>query len=175
MTLQLSDAQIAVLTPALARPDRCIYPIEASLKGGAVGNVAKSLLKRGLLVEVPASDAHTVWRCDDDGQPLTLCATDAAVLAISGKVEQPGDRADSAAEPDLATKVVVGKRGAATAAMLACLSRPEGATIVDLQDATGWQPHSVRGALSAVIAKNLGHTVTSAKEPDRGRVYRIAH
>ena len=73
------------------------------------------------------------------------------------------------------TEIVTGKRGAATAAMVACLSRPQGATIVDLQTATGWQPHSVRGALSAVIAKKLGHTVTSSKVPERGRVYRIAH
>ena len=175
MTIQLSDAQLAVLTPALARPDRCIYPIEASLKGGAVGNVAKSLLKRGLLEEAPAGDMHTVWRCGDDGRPLTLCATDAAKRALGGAVEQPRDRADSAPEPDFATEIVTGKRGAATAAMVACLSRPQGATIVDLQTATGWQPHSVRGALSAVIAKKLGHTVTSSKVPERGRVYRIAH
>ena len=177
MTIQLSNAQLAVLTPALARPDRCIYPITASLKGGAVGNVAKSLLKRGLIEEVPAGDAHTVWRCGEDGQPLTLCATNAAALALApgGDVEQLSDRADRAPEPDLATQVVVGKRGAATAAMLACLRRAEGATIADLQQATGWQPHSVRGALSAVVAKKLGHTVASAKEAERGRVYRIAN
>ena len=42
-----------------------------------------------------------------------------------------------------------------------------------MQEATGWQPHSVRGALSGVMSKKLGHNVTSAKE-ERGRVYRIA-
>jgi hypothetical protein len=174
MTMQLSDAQLAVLTPALARPDRCIYPITAALKGGAVGNVAKSLLARGLLAEVPAGDAHTVWRCGDDEQAMTLCATDAAMLALSGEVEQPGDRAQHAPEADFAAEVVVGKRGAATAAMIACLSRTDGATIAELQSVTGWQPHSVRGALSAVIARKLGHKVTSTKEAERGRVYRVA-
>ncbi|MFS0738206.1 DUF3489 domain-containing protein [Sphingomonas sp. 1P06PA] len=175
MTIQLSDAQLAVLTAALSRPDRCIYPIATPLKGGAVGNIAKSLLKRGLLEEVPACEAHTVWRCDADGHPLTLCATGAAEAALSGELEQSGDRADSASEPHLASELVVDKRGAATAAMIACLLRHEGASIIDLQKVTGWQPHSVRGALSAVIAKKLGHMVTSAKEAERGRVYRIAH
>jgi hypothetical protein len=172
MTVQLSDPQIAILTPALARPDRCIYPVTAALKGGAVGNVAKSLLMRGLLVEAPAGDAHTVWRCADDGQPLTLCVSDQGMLAVSGKVEQLRDSADCKPEPDLATQSVVRPRGAAVAALLTCLRRPEGATIIDLQAATGWQAHSVRGALSAVIAKKLGHAVTSTKEDERGRVYR---
>jgi len=56
---------------------------------------------------------------------------------------------------------------------VALISRPEGATIADLQQVTGWQPHSVRGALSGIVRKKLGHEVTSAKE-ERGRVYRMA-
>jgi hypothetical protein len=39
--------------------------------------------------------------------------------------------------------------------------------------ATGWQPHSVRGFLSATIKKKLRLDVTSIKE-ERGRVYRVA-
>ncbi|RYG84524.1 MAG: hypothetical protein EON59_13315, partial [Alphaproteobacteria bacterium] len=62
MITELSDAQRAVLEPACAREDRSIYPVSAALKGGAVGNVAKSLLKRQLIEEVPADDEHTVWR-----------------------------------------------------------------------------------------------------------------
>lgn len=174
MTIQLSDAQIAVLTPALSRPDRCIYPVTARLSGGAVGNVAKSLLKRSLILEVPASDAHTVWRCADDGQPLTLCISDRGVLAIGGKIEPLCDGPDCDPEPDLATQGIVRKRGAAVAALLTCLRRAEGATISDMQGATGWQTHSVRGAISSLIAKKLGHAVISAKEDGRGRVYRIA-
>ena len=76
----LTPAQTAVLAPALARPERCIYPTTAALKGGAVGNVAKSLLKRGLLEEVPASDNAVVWRVDGDGKPLTLRLSDRGPL-----------------------------------------------------------------------------------------------
>jgi hypothetical protein len=42
-----------------------------------------------------------------------------------------------------------------------------------MTEATGWQAHSVRGALSGIIAKKLGLKVVSEKLPERGRVYRI--
>ena len=40
--------------------------------------------------------------------------------------------------------------------------------------ATGWQAHSVRGAMSATLKKKLGLTITSEKIEGRSRVYRIA-
>lgn len=52
------------------------------------------------------------------------------------------------------------------------LSRPEGATIEDLTAATTWQPHTVRGAITAALKKRRGLNVISGKEDGR-RVYRI--
>ena len=52
------------------------------------------------------------------------------------------------------------------------LRRPQGASIDDLAAATGWQIHSVRGALSGAIKKKLGLAVVSDKT-EAGRVYRI--
>ena len=53
------------------------------------------------------------------------------------------------------------------------LGRREGATIEDLQLATGWQKHSVRGFLAGAVRKKLGLTLISEK-PDAGpRRYRI--
>ena len=54
------------------------------------------------------------------------------------------------------------------------LKRKSGATILELQEATGWQAHSVRGAIAGTIKKKLGHSVKSEKSIERGRVYRIA-
>lgn len=170
----LTDAQRSLLAPASMRDDRNIFPVTAKLKGGAVGNVLKSLLKRQLVEEVPASDADTAWRCDDGGKPLTLRVASAGVAALGGTVQGATERVESMPEPQVVQEAVPArKRGAAQEALLGLLRRPEGATVAEMQEATGWQPHSVRGALSGLIGKKLGHKVASTKEDGRGRVYRI--
>lgn len=57
-------------------------------------------------------------------------------------------------------------------ALVALLLRPDGASLTTMQAATGWQAHSVRGAIAGSIKKKLGFEVTSEKS-DGGRVYRI--
>jgi len=54
---QLSDSELVVLTAACQRPDRCVFPVTAKLKGNAAGNVLKSLLNKGLIKEVRAKRA----------------------------------------------------------------------------------------------------------------------
>ena len=48
----------------------------------------------------------------------------------------------------------------------------QGATIATIMRATGWQPHSVRGFLTAVVRTKLGLTLVS-KKTGEVRVYRI--
>ncbi|CAN5134451.1 hypothetical protein BH09PSE2_BH09PSE2_09390 [soil metagenome] len=57
-------------------------------------------------------------------------------------------------------------------AMLALLRQESGKTIAAMMAATGWQQHSVRGAMAGTLKKK-GITVTSEKLADV-RVYRIA-
>jgi len=53
------------------------------------------------------------------------------------------------------------------------LKRPSGATIAELQKATGWQAHSVRGFISGTIKKRMQLNVTSEKAENGVRRYRI--
>ena len=58
-------------------------------------------------------------------------------------------------------------------ACLTLLTRPNGATIEDLQSATGWQSHSIRGFLAGAVKKKLGLTLASSKADGDARRYRI--
>ena len=53
------------------------------------------------------------------------------------------------------------------------LQRAKGATIDDLTEATGWQPHSVRGAISGQLRKRHGLAVSATPDASRGLVYRL--
>jgi hypothetical protein len=95
--------------------------------------------------------------------PTRKPKTDASETAVAAETTAPVEPAP-APNTRPATKL---------AQVLALLQREDGATIVELAKATSWQAHTVRGALSGMIAKKLGHTVTSEKVEGRGRVYRI--
>jgi hypothetical protein len=81
-------------------------------------------------------------------------------------------------------KVAVGTRSRTTPdsrkqtkqqACIDLLSRREGATIEELQAATGWQRHSVRGFLAGAVRKKLGLTLLSEKPDEEPRRYRISN
>ena len=169
MIIQLTDAQRAILQPACQREDLCIYPVTAPLKGGAVGNVCKSLLKRHLLEETAATDAHTVWRHDEVAGPLTLRATPAGQQAVAGEAVTLPTKAAGPQAPAPAPLAKTSRQDT----LLGLLRRPEGATIAAMSEATGWQAHSVRGALSGIIGKKLGLKVVSEKLANSPRVYRL--
>lgn len=57
--------------------------------------------------------------------------------------------------------------------LLKLIKRRRGATLTELQSATGWQAHSVRGAISGSLRKKLGYRVSSDETEKRGRFYYI--
>ena len=71
------------------------------------------------------------------------------------------------------TTDVPARTGSKLDLLLALLHRPDGVSLAAMCAATGWQTHSVRGALSGHIKRKLGLNVTSAKV-DGTRLYRIA-
>lgn len=56
--------------------------------------------------------------------------------------------------------------------LIGLLKRPEGADVHQLAEATGWQPHSVRGAIAGTLKKKLDLAVQTEKVDGR-TVYRI--
>jgi hypothetical protein len=56
--------------------------------------------------------------------------------------------------------------------IIALLKGPSGASLQTIMDLTGWQPHSVRGFISAQISKRMGLKIHSFKR-DGARIYRI--
>ena len=87
-------------------------------------------------------------------------------------------KASKAAQPPAGKprsgKQVAREKPSKLARVFAMLRQPEGTTIEAIAEATGWQAHSVRGALSGTIKKKLGHTVKSERRENGHRVYSIA-
>ena len=165
--IQLTDTQSIILSTACGRDDGMVFPITAKLKGGAVGNVCKSLLKHALLEEVAATDLNTVWRHDEERGSITLRATPLAYSTL-GITDDPAPATfiPSGTEP-------LRRTGTKQDTLIAMLRAPEGATIAEIVAATGWLSHTVRGSMSGALKKKLGLIITSEKVDGRGRVYAI--
>jgi hypothetical protein len=173
------------------------------LQGSAVSRVLKSLMSKGLLAEQSAGNNAAAWRESKDCQRLTLVITDAGratigVPADMQKNPQPTPTAESTtkrskergrgaagskrstkaksksrAEPKATASRASARSGTKQGLLVDLLRRKEGGTIAEAVKATGWQPHSVRGAISGTLKKKLGLAVISDKVAGRGRVYRV--
>lgn len=169
--IQLSDAQAVILSAACAREDAMVFPVTTSLKGGVVGNVYKSLLKRGLIEEVAATDLNTVWRHEEERGPITLRATALAYAAL-GITDDLEGQPESLGDTKTAS-VPARRSGTKQEAVVAMLRAEGGATIDEIRAATNWAGHTTRGFISGTLKKKLGLIIRSAQFEGRGRAYKI--
>jgi hypothetical protein len=130
----------------------------------------------GVETEDGASEGATPVGTGETPADAGARATDAAA---------PMTEADGAAPP-AKRKAKMGKRGKATttefapadkptprtgtkqAQMIELLKRPEGATVEQIAAATGWQHHTIRGAISGALKKKLGLTVEATRTREVG-------
>jgi hypothetical protein len=155
---------------------------------GALSIVLTSLLKRGLLRERLAGREDEVWR-EHDGEKLTLILTEDGLKAVGAESAESHTLKAGAAKAQVKSRSQgaaakaskrshAGRPGQAPetkqARLVGLLKRKAGATIDEVMEATGWQAHSVRGAISGTLKKKLGLKVESEIADGRGRVYRIA-
>jgi len=189
---KLTDTQLVILSAAAQRKDHAILPLPKSLKvkGAAITKLLEGLRQKGLLEEKPAPHGTETWRKGKDGRRLMLIITEAGLGALDGKPasdskEQPS-RGKAPTKNSRADQTQKGRKqkgdgstsaareGSKQALLIDLLKRKSGATIDELVKATGWQAHSVRGAISGALKNKLGLAVASEKVDGRGRVYRIA-
>ncbi len=172
------------------RHDSAILPLPNSLKvpKAAATTVLKSLLKKGLVAERPAAVNEPHWRKSKDGGRRALVITEDGLQAIGVDVDekastqsrstktQPRQRRRRAERKPCVAKPspAAVRPGTKQALLIDLLTRKKGATIDEAVEATGWQVHSVRGAISGTLKKKLGLAVTSEKPGDGPRRYRIA-
>ena len=191
---RLSDTQAIILSAAAQRPDRNLLPLPGSLRGGAAAKVVRALLSRGLIREqvtdsVAKADAamNTKWRNETDGRGVLLLVTPAGLEAIgaepvdASRAPEVAEHAPVEAAPGKLSRSEsvaptpaprAPREGTKQARLIAMLRRKQGATIAQIVEATGWRPHTIRGAFAGALKKKLGLAVTSEKVGSE-RVYRL--
>jgi hypothetical protein len=174
---KLTETQTIILSAGARRSENIALPLPKGLAGAAAKMAVSKMIEHGWLQEVDANPRRNepLWRETGDGHGTTLVVTDAGLLAIG--IEPVVARATMAVHssaPDTPeSKQSTLRAGTKQAMLIAMLQASNGATMQEIVAATGWQPHSARGAISGALGKKLGLVVTSAKEAGRGRVYRI--
>ena len=171
---RLTDLQLVLLSSAAARPDGMLLPPPESIRARdkTLDKTLTKLLGLGLVEECAAATPDQAWRDDSDGcgVALRIAAAGRAALGLDEDQEEvtgpaPQDRAanqrapettvtDEADSPPRATPFTPGvKPGTKQARLVDYLSRPWGASIADLGRLLGWQPHTVRAALTGLRKK----------------------
>ena len=144
------------------------------------------MIARGWLEEVEANlrRGEPLWRETGDGHGTTLIATEAGLEAIGieplvasavASVRKARPKPEKACEDTVTTKPVANRAGTKQAQIIAMLQRPEGATVAEMVEATGWLAHTVRGSISGALRKKLSLPIAAEKVEGRGTVYRLTH
>ena len=147
MTKNLTDTQLVILSTAAQRDDGLILPLPdgLTLAGGARTKCRRTLIDRGYIEEIGGTPD---WLDRDGDDPKTLRITAAGLEALD--IGTPATAPEKAPpEPKAPAK------GGRIEAILKLMRRKQGATVPALRDATGWQPHSVRAALTGLRKKGI--------------------
>ncbi len=131
----------------------------------------------------PVARLVAIWNSLPGGEPVKrFQSRQAAVTRIWAAIQRLEPTPAAGTAPVAPVKASrgrgrpnpVARDGSKKAAVLALIRRPNGATLAELMEATGWQAHSLRGFLSGAVGKKMGLTVESFKAPQGERAYRIS-
>lgn len=202
-TIQLTVTQLAILTSAINDTEGKLVWFPDTVKGGARKKVIDSLFKRALIMTdgtdwFVAAEGYAALELPRRG-PITLAALDACIAAGEAAqhgasqvlADEVGGEVPTDAEIDASNEIKAAVTAIATSArveskkprtrdnskqtqVIAMLQRPEGVSVSQVMESTGWLAHTIRGTLSGTIKKRLGYNVVSEKNAEGERVYRIA-
>ena len=186
MPTQLSKPELATILSALdgrtrnpANRDKALDALERraaalSLTINEILDAAPGLLDGRLspedwLAEITDTGRTKVERVTAEVvAEVKATAAERAAMEDAGTSELPvGEDTAEAAKPQP-------REGTKQATLIAMLRRPEGADLDGIAEATSWQKHTIRGAISGALEKKLGLEVTSTKDGQGRRVYHIA-
>lgn len=190
--ITLTPTQHAILAHAIERHGGQIEWFPEHIKGGARQKVLAGLANRALIT---TDGSH--WFVTAEGYDALGLPRPGAKTPNTGSFEARLDQiianaeaaTATASDPELDAAVAAAEAAwtqakddtprhtrahSKQAQVIAMLRRPEGATIRQIMDATGWQPHTVRGTLAGALKNKLGLTIVSDKPQGGERVYRIA-
>lgn len=154
MPTPLSTAQYALLEHAIDHEGGRIIDFPDSLRGGARHKVIQGLFSKALILR---DGNNEPWRVSAEG--YRALGREMPVLETQPPTaeDQPHRRQQSKQDT-----------------VMGLLRRPEGATIEQICEATGWLRHSARGLLAGPIKKRLGLLLASEKSEGGQRIYRLA-
>lgn len=147
--MKLTDTQTLILNTAIQSSDGELRWFPDNLKGGARDKVLGSLLRQGL-IQIDG-ETHRVANLAYEALGLPMPQVTAPTMKTAPRTRDNTKQAQ----------------------IIAMLKRPEGATISQIVEATGWQPHTVRSTFAGAFKKKLGITLSSNKDEHGQRVYRI--
>jgi hypothetical protein len=167
---KLSPTQQRILEAASTQPKADVREQMQDMKSPAIRDkVVESMLKNGLIIEDP----------DSNGVVYIISEAGFAAIGQAKPAANTEEAAPEASEDEKPAKVKKAKKEPSEKkvskqqTLITMLQREEGATLAQMMEATGWQKHSLHGAMAGGLKKKLGYNITSSKEDGKDRVYRI--
>ena len=142
---QLTQTQENILLAASKRLDGNIEPLPANVKAGIRQRVIDGLLTRELV--------------EFKNGIYGISIAGFAAIGVTSPEAKPSPKPR--------------RENTKQAQVITLMQRPEGASVEEICQATGWQKHTVRGMFSNVLRKRLGLTITADKDDRQVRRYRI--
>ena len=148
MSNELTETQETILSHAHQHTEGKIVWFPEHIKGGARQKVLDGLFNRALITQVGDEFFIAAEGYDALGVPRKAPISSEALNDVVATAEAKHHRK---------------RENSKQAQVIALLKRPEGATIAQICEATGWKQHTVRGTFAGAFKKRLGLEITSSK------------